>query len=1542
MANTRSSTAAEAANMALNAQQIQQLIDALQNRNRLGMTSCKASFDGSKELYKVEAFINEVKIFKTTEHISDADALQGLPLLFKKDAAIWWEGIRTTIINWDGAITSLRNAYAPPLKNYQLYTKIIESKQIENETTEKYICRQRALITRLQQNHDEITQIDLVYGGLLRYIRKDMPRNSFITFLELLTRARVIEEHQGEFKTKIKFCDYCKMKNHSTMECNRKPRFGESKNETVKFESKKAEEDNTVVVTVKCYGCGKPGYIRSNCPNCQQTVQAASIDLEISHLTITFDIPIPTVPCKINGLSESAYLDTAAKTSIAGDSLYQQLKENGYQFETRHARIKQADGKIKNEIVKIIHAVIELHGRFFNIMFVVLSDTDNNQTLLGIDFLTQARIIISPWQQSWWFSDNQNDLIPYEGYKNYNSTQNEQPITNENVPTTISKSKKKRLKQMFKLQKFAKNYDIQPLKENQENLIQQKQLSPSEPKKSVTANTEFKFKIPKIIPHKDKQLKLAENNQQEQLYETVLQQIQSGYMNPIYLKPISPIKNAPPRKTKLSSKIKDTFQGLFGTPSPPDSPILTLPRTPGRDLEDMTYIDININPEDMSYLDIKMIEIEEEIVKLTVEQEMKLNTLLQNYDEIFKETGPPCPYVVHKINTGDHLPIASPPYRTSLQKRELMKIELDSMLKQDVIEESESPWAFPVVMTPKPDGSIRFCVDYRKLNAITVKDSYPLPRIDDLLQEAQSTMFMSTIDLKSGYWQIQMNREDVEKTAFVTPFGSYQFTKMPFGLCNAPATFQRLMNVFRNGLPSVLLLIYLDDLIIISNSFERHMEDLQKVFERLKHFKLRAKQSKCKFACSKLKYLGHILTPNGIMLDPSKVAAIVERQPPRNVNEVLSFIQTCSWYRKFIQDFAKISQPITQLTRKNVTWKWTQNEQESFDKLKMALTSAPVLGQLDDSQPLTIKTDASGYALGAVLVQGNIEHEHPIEYASRLLTKAEMNYSTIEREALAVVWALEKFRGYVEDKEINLITDHQPLKWLMNIKSPSGRLARWALRIQAFNLNIQYTPGRTNVVADTLSRPPINDKNMVEENDSNQELSFNTIQVDLPKYSADQLRSEQLMDEELKTIIEDFESQKKDERFIKWTNRGYFMNKGVLYKYAEISDESFEDAQLVVPRQNITSILQSYHDAPTAGHYGINRTINRIAQRYYWSTMRKDITSYVGKCIECQQYKATNLKPAGILQTTASNQRFETLAIDLIGPLPKSRFGHKYIFIIEDVATGWVELFPIKNAQADICAHILIYEIFFRYGISRRLISDNGTQFVSAVFQKLTYCLNIKQSFIPVYHPQSNPAERKNRDIRAQLSILVANDHTNWPDKLQTIRFAMNSVKNESTGFSAAYLTFGRELRTVDDIEHDLRSIATLENFVPTITPKLLQISETLKDVKETKLIVHNRNAKYLDGKRREDPGYQPGSAVWITSHKKSSAPDNITKKFLPRKEGPYIILQKIGSATYEVGLLNDPETIIGKYHTSSITPFTGSLLELEDQPLDEHHQSDN
>ncbi|GFV75157.1 retrovirus-related Pol polyprotein from transposon 297 [Trichonephila clavipes] len=416
---------------------------------------------------------------------------------------------------------------------------------------------------------------------------------------------------------------------------------------------------------------------------------------------------------------------------------------------------------------------------------------------------------------------------------------------------------------------------------------------------------------------------------------------------------------------------------------------------------------------------------------------------------------------------------------------------------------------------------MRLCIDYRKLNAQTAPDSYPLPRMDDLLNEAKPTPYMSTIDLRSGYHQVKVVAEDRDKTAFTCPFGIYKFTHMPFGLRNAPATFQRLIDKFRSGLNNVLALSYLDDIIILSPTFQKHLSDLEQVFKR-RHLRV----------------------------DPQKTAAIADMSSPTSVKQ----IQTCSWYRRYIPNFSQIAKPLTDLTKKNAMWKWGSEQKEAFRDPKLKLVSPPVIKPADGTKPFVIRTDASSVALGAVLLQGEKDEEHPIEYASRLLSSSERNYSTTERKALAVVWALEKFRGYIKGQTIRLSSDHQPLKRLLSLKFPTRRLARWALRIQSYNLTIDYIPGRSNFIADLLSRPTSEQEKA--------DCDILAVFVDFPTRSPKEVRQEQLKDDELKKIIECFENNEKSVNFANWLERGYLMNQGILFCYSPTSES--EEAQSVV------------------------------------------------------------------------------------------------------------------------------------------------------------------------------------------------------------------------------------------------------------------------------------------------------------------------------------------------------------------------------------------
>ncbi|GFW47434.1 hypothetical protein TNCV_4537241 [Trichonephila clavipes] len=801
-------------------------------------------------------------------------------------------------------------------------------------------------------------------------------------------------------------------------------------------------------------------------------------------------------------------------------------------------------------------------------------------------------------------------------------------------------------------------------------------------------------------------------------------------------------------------------------------------------------------------------------------------------------------------------------------KKEILRKEIEDLHEKDIIEECESPYGAPVILISKPNNQFRLCIDYRKLNEVTVSDTYPLPRMDDLLQEAKHTAYISTIDLKSGYHQVNVNPADRDKTAFVCPFGTYRFKRMPFGLKNAPATFQRLMDIFRRG-------------------------------------------EKCQFSCSRVKYPGLWITPQGIEVDHEKTSAILRIPPPKNVKQLQSFLQTCSWYRKFIANFSEIARPLSNLTKKKALWKWSEEEEKAFQTLKQCSVSPLIFKQADFSKPFLIRTDASKYALRAVLLQGEDKEEHPVEFASRLLNPAERNYSITEREALAVVWVLNKFIGYIDGASIIVASDHQPLRWLMKLKSPTGRLARWALQLQSFNLNMEYIPGKSNVVTDMLSRPACHEENEL--------CEVCTVAIDVPSRSPKEIRDEQMKDEELVKIISCLEDPDKNINYVNWVERGYLMNQDVLFRYAP--DSESEEAQLVIPSHERTLNLKNHHDAPMAGHYGAEGTYTRIAKNYYGTGMRKYVTDYVKNCPDCIKYRASDQKRSGLLQTPVRAQRFETLAIDLFGPLPESKDGKRWILIIEDCTTKWVKLFALPNATAKECAITLIEEVLLRYGIPRRLISDNGTQFVSAVMQQICYLLNIHQSLIPVYHPQANPVERKNRDLKPRLAILVQDKHDCWSEKLPYIRFALNTAKCETTGQTTAFLNFGRELRTPSEVVNDIRVVLQNDNFMPEITPYLKKFAKFSTQIREVVEEQQDSRKFYADKKRKAAPTYQPGEHVFVASHPLSNAAQGKSAKLMSRRDGLYVILTQRSPSSYEIASLDNPGEPLGIYHTSALTP---------------------
>ena len=463
--------------------------------------------------------------------------------------------------------------------------------------------------------------------------------------------------------------------------------------------------------------------------------------------------------------------------------------------------------------------------------------------------------------------------------------------------------------------------------------------------------------------------------------------------------------------------------------------------------------------------------------KLNSEQHVQLDAVLSQYRDVFSEGLHDLGCVaddvqeVLRINTGSAPPVTQRDYRKSHHERELLKGIIDDLLRAGFIRPSKSPWMSPCIFVKKKDGTLRLCIDYRGLNKVTVLDPYQLPRIDDMLDSMAGCKYFTAMDLRSGFWQMRIFEEDIPKTGFTTPFGNFEWVRMPFGLVNAPSAFQRLMHKVLGGM-SDFVLPYIDDIIIFSRSWEEHLRHLELVLQALRTANLKVKLGKCSFGAKSIRCLGFIVDEHGKHVDPEKVSAILDLAPPTTASAVKSFLGMVGFYRPFIPKFTDLAAPLQDVTKAGVRFVWSAECQASFDALKSAVTSAPCLAYPDFSRPFILTTDWSKQAIGAVLSQWDSEYEaeRPIAFASRRLTVAESHYCPTEGECLALVWAVHKYRPYLHGQFFYAHTDHRALEWLDTKRFANSKLERWSMKLQEFSFEVRYKRGSENVVADHLSR----------------------------------------------------------------------------------------------------------------------------------------------------------------------------------------------------------------------------------------------------------------------------------------------------------------------------------------------------------------------------------------------------------------------------------------------------------------------------------------
>ncbi|UYV74885.1 hypothetical protein LAZ67_12001673, partial [Cordylochernes scorpioides] len=892
--------------------------------------------------------------------------------------------------------------------------------------------------------------------------------------------------------------------------------------------------------------------------------------------------------------------------------------------------------------------------------------------------------------------------------------------------------------------------------------------------------------------------------------------------------------------------------------------------------------------------------------RLYADEQKELKQVLERYGDLFSSRLGRTNLAKHRIDTEDAKPIKHKPYRVSAKERDIIKEQIDEMLTEGIIRPSSSPWSFPVILVKKRDGKYRFCVDYRKLNNVTVKDVYPIPRIDEVMDTLQGSTHFSAIDLRSGYWQVEVEERDKEKTAFTTAHGLYEFNVMPFGLCNASATFERNMENMLGNLRWQICLCYLDDVIIYSPDFPTHLKRLEAVFRCFRESNLRLNDKKCRFVFEELEILGYITSKHGIKPAEHNIKAIRNFPRPTKVKEVQSFLGMCSYYRKFIKDFSKIADPLSNLIKKSVSFTWTERQEEAFQTLKTALLSPPILGHFNPNAPTYIHTDASNIGIGATLVQDIGGEEKVISYLSRTLSKAEQNYSTTEKECLAVVWSMSKLRPYLYGRHFKIVTDHHALCWLKNLKDPTGRLARWALKIQEYDFDIIHKSGKKHLDADGLSRGPLPETDWDED--------------------FERLFLNQITDEEDKFI----ESVKKN---LNGSRRSIAQNfkeeDGCLFK--KNPNPEGRAWLLVVPEKKKREIMKEYHNHMSNGHLGVARTMYRIKSKYFWPSMLKDVSEFVKTCHLCQSRKGSNQLPSGLLQPIPpANFPFERNGIDFVGPLPSTKNRKKWIIVLTDYYTRYAETRAVSEATVKEVSKFLVEDIFLRHGAPQYLISDRGSQFTSNLMKEVMKTCKIKHCFTTSYHPQTNGlTERLNRTLINMLSMYVNTDQKNWDEILPFITHAYNTTIQETTGYSPFFLMFGREPTSLLD-DRNISVDMDKDDYDEYIKHHLDKINRTRKLVINNTIKTQERMKKNYDKKHMER-SYEPGElvAVWTPIRKIGKC-----EKLLRKYFGPYRILKKLSNVNYLIEPKDNPGQDPLIVHASRIKPYFERIDEVNHEDV--------
>lgn len=800
-------------------------------------------------------------------------------------------------------------------------------------------------------------------------------------------------------------------------------------------------------------------------------------------------------------------------------------------------------------------------------------------------------------------------------------------------------------------------------------------------------------------------------------------------------------------------------------------------------------------------------------------------------------------------------PFHCAPRRLSYDEKNKVRVILDDLLEQKVIRPSQSQYCSPIVLVKKKDG-IRMCVDYRTLNKHTVRDNYPLPVIEDQMDLLSNKRYFSCLDLKSGFHHVSMAEDSVPLTAFVTPHGQFEYLRMPFGLKNAPSVFQRFINaIFRSLIDNNKIMIYMDDIMVATDTLEGHFEILEEVFQLIKQHGLQLKMSKCKFFLQEVDYLGYRVDSRGIRPNPENLEAVRGFPMPNNVRDVHSFLGLCSYFRKFIKNFATIARPLYDLLKKESVFRFGDAEKEVFEFLKMCLLDSPVLSIYSPDDETELHCDASALGYGAILLQRKADNQfHPVFYFSKKTTEAESRYHSFELETLAIVNALKRFRVYLEGIAFKIVTDCNSLTLTLNKKQINPRIARWALELENFNYSIEHRPNQRMRHVDSLSRIP--EVAIVEQ------ISFEQL-----------LAVEQGRDHNIVKIRESLESATA-------SASAFELIDGLVYR--KLDDKSL----FYVPSLLESNVIRANHD--DCGHFGPDKVHDRITRTYWFPHIRKKVQAYIRSCLKCVQFSPNSGKIEGDLHSIPKGKLpFHTVHIDHLGPLSTTKQKHKHILVIVDGFTKFVKLYPVRSTSSKETINRLT-AYFNAYSRPVRIISDRGTAFTSAEFTRFLESNNIVHIKIATASPQSNgQVERFNRILIPLLAKISNGD--DWDRKLIDAEFAINNTKNRSVGTTPSILLFGIDQRgAVNDKIRDYLS----EQVGNRDLEKIREVAE--KEIEKSQAA----NKAAFNSSHKAPQKYNVDDLVMVSNY---DCTPGVNKKLLPKYRGPYRVAQVLPNDRYIV-----------------------------------------